>query len=66
MEKARYLSICFTDFDEIWHSDASGTSATCRSIKLTEFENPAWRLAAKKYKMAYGQHLENCNISAAV
>jgi len=29
---------CFTDFDEIWHSYASGTFATCRPLKLMEFE----------------------------
>jgi len=46
MEKLRYLHNCFTNFDEIWHSDASGTLATYRPLKLMEFENPRRQPAA--------------------
>jgi len=41
-EKTEYLHSRFTDFDEIWHGDASGTIVTHRPLKLTEFENPRW------------------------
>jgi len=34
-----------TDFNEIWHGDASGTSATIWPLRLTGFENPKWWLA---------------------
>ena len=53
------LSLQLTDFDKIWHDDASGTSALCWPLKFPEFENPKWRLAAilKTRKIAISPHL---------
>jgi len=48
MEKSQYLCNRLTDFDEIWHSDASGTSATRQPLRLTEFENLRWWLEKLK------------------
>jgi len=47
-----------TDFDEIWHIDASGASAPNRLLKFPEFENPRWRTAAIFEKS------KNCHISS--
>jgi len=35
-----------TDFDEIWHSDASGNPTANQPLKFPKFENPKWRTAA--------------------
>jgi len=32
-----------TNFDNIWHSDATEPSRDCQQIKIHDFENPRWR-----------------------
>jgi len=39
MGKSWYLCNRLTNFDEIWHGDASGTSTIRPPLRLTEFEN---------------------------
>jgi len=37
---------CLTNFDEIWHCHAPGSSAAGWPLKFLAFENPKWRTAA--------------------
>jgi len=63
MEKSGYLRNRFTDFDDIWHDNASGTSATRRPLKLMEFEIqdgdlwPSWKVE----KCDVSNHLNGLN-----
>ena len=60
MEKLLYLYKCLTDFDVIWHGDASGTHASHQPLKLVESENLRW------WSAAILQKLKNSDISATV
>jgi len=42
-KKVQYLHNFLTNFDEIWHGDAPGTSATRRWLRLTVLQNPILR-----------------------
>ena len=43
LEKSKNLNIFVTDFDKIWHADASPPSGPQSRIKLRNFKNPIWR-----------------------
>jgi len=47
-KKNYHLKKRWTNFDEIWHADASWPSAICipsAKIKFQDFKNPRWRTA---------------------
>jgi len=39
-----------TDFDEIWHGDASGIPTANQPLKFPKFENLKWQTAATLLK----------------
>jgi len=53
IKKLPYLLIHLTDFDEIWHSNTSGTPTSNQPLKFPKFENPKWRTAAILKKSPY-------------
>jgi len=48
LEKSKKIAICngLTNFDEIWHGDASRPSWSQQPVKFEYFKNPKWRTAA--------------------
>ena len=55
--KSQYLYNGLTDFDKIWHSDASRPSESRQPIKFRIFENLRWKTAAIfKNKNSISQH----------
>jgi len=55
--KSPYLSNRSTEFNEIWHGDASWPTTRDRPITFRIFENPRWRRppSSKSLKIAISQ-----------